>query len=474
MHDESVNVSRIFINLSVPSVIFAAEEEMPAEEEMAAEEEAPPTPWYDTGVVWYGSLRGGVQFGGDKDDARFGTLSSFWGVKGSTEISEGLTGHYNFQSKITNNEGNATGQKAGNLALVGISGGFGGLTLGKQNNAAYNHSGAIRDIGNWESHGDTNGSKTANSLSYWFTSDVVSMQVSTVLDAGRDTGSAIDQSEFGMTVGLGDIGSVAIGYEKTKDAMTNLDLDGDPIMVMAYGELAFSNGKVTGQEDLVWRYAGTGDIAMVKNVKMKSDYMIVDVISNESGGAEIRRDEDDGKLYGDGCTVVSDTCKSRKVLVEVGSETPGDKGTTTVGEYDPYNDEDNPEMTYTKVPPSATIYTATGLRTDYGHESTHVSAAFGLAGVTVALGHTSTESNDPMKSSKKKIDFLGASGGIGDTGLSWNAWGRSVEGHDGKETNPWAVGLAKSLGGGALTYVEHGNADDGNDGTTTVALRVDF
>ena len=118
--------------------------------------------------------------------------------------------------------------------------------------------------------------------------------------------------------------------------------------------------------------------------------------------------------------------------------------------------------------------TPTGVAMTYGYKASHISASFGLAGITVGLGHTSTDSNNPMMGSKAKTNFLGASGGIGDTGLSWNAWGRNKEDHDGMETSPWTVGLAKSLGGGATTFIEHTNADDGEDGTTSIALRVDF
>ena len=35
-----------------------------------------------------------------------------------------------------------------------------------------------------------------------------------------------------------------------------------------------------------------------------------------------------------------------------------------------------------------------------------------------------------MMNDKEKTNFLGASGSIGDTGLSWNAWGRNVKNNE--------------------------------------------
>lgn len=42
------------------------------------------------------------------------------------------------------------------------------------------------------------------------------------------------------------------------------------------------------------------------------------------------------------------------------------------------------------------------------------------------------------------------------------------------KTNPWMVGINKSLGGGAFTFVEHTNDDGEKGGTTHVAIGVNF
>ena len=125
-------------------------------------------------------------------------------------------------------------------------------------------------------------------------------------------------------------------------------------------------------------------------------------------------------------------------------------------------------------------HAATGnvMDTDYGHTSKHVSAQFNLGVVTLGLGYTETEQNDPMKAMKEKTTYLGASGSIGDSGMSWVAQARNKEAYNaaGKyvESSPWTVGVAKSLGDGARVFVEHQNSDDGKGGSSVIGLRADF
>ena len=178
---------RTFTNLSVPSVIFAD-------------------------ASWYGSLRGGVELGGDAD-GRFSTTGSRWGIQGSSEVSEGLTAVYKFETRVGSGSSASQGT---NQLYAGLSGGFGSLTLGKFHNAAYNGAGAIRDIGWWYSSGDT-ASKVGNTVSYAFSSDAANFQVDAIMDSAKDSGRAIDEVQFGVSVNLGNIGKVGLGYENVED-----------------------------------------------------------------------------------------------------------------------------------------------------------------------------------------------------------------------------------------------------------------
>ena len=451
--------TQILTNLSVPSVIFAD-------------------------AVWYGSVRGGVQTGGSADDPKYSSFASRWGIKGSSEVSEGLTSVYKFETRV----GQGDASQNTNQLYVGLSGGFGSITLGKQSSAAYNHSGAIRDISNWHSHGDTTGSRISNALSYSYAAESFSMQVAAIMDGDTDTDGAIDRAEFGMTVGLGDIGKVAIGYEKQEDSMmAGMAVEG--AMRNAANsktpDLSFtSENGIKGMDDAAWNKKDgnkslvEGKVSDVTYMVGTTAVMVVEVThvaaeDLDAGAVSIMMDADgnyhtatcdaDGRKTGQDCA--GDKAKTGLALVSV-AYAPSMKKGESVG-----------ASTVTHHAATAldgATATVTPTDTTFGHKSTHISASFGLAGITVGLGHTSTDSNDPMMGAKAKTNFLGASGGIGDTGLSWNAWGRNVEGHDGMETSPWTVGLAKSLGGGATTFIEHNNKDNGEDGTTSIALRVDF
>ena len=465
--------SRTFTNLSVPSVILADDA---AEEEMteAAEEEM--TPWYDTGVVWYGSLRGVVSSGGDKD-ASSSSGSSRWGIKGSSEVSEGLTAVYQFESRL----GQGKGSQDTNVLLAGLSGGFGSLTVGKFNNAAY-LSGGMRDVGNAFGGGDVN-SKVGSTVSYAYATDAFNLQADAIMDGGADTGKSIDEVQFGMVVNLGDFGKVALGYENREDSMA----DGMAVKMLTPSTLTAEStpdnlvidqktGKIKDFDKIVWRTAVASGhkqvTGTVSNVMYSGRMSIVKVAHAHAdavppAGGEVTKNED-GTYTHTSCAAATTAC-TKSAYVWVTATNPSDLEDTPAGE-DP-----TATLTVASAPANSVLTaTVTPMKTTYGHKASHITAAFGLGAVTVRLGHTSKDSNDPMMTAKAKTNYLGFTGSIGDTGMDWRAFGRNMEDHAGKETSPWAIGVGKDLGGGAYTYIEHGNEDDGKAGTTNIGLNVSF
>ena len=95
---------------------------------------------------------------------------------------------------------------------------FGNLTLGRIWSASYNHAGVIRDFPNWYTSGDTSG-RVGNALSYAMSTGAFSMQIDAIMDSETNTGDAVDQLEFGMTVSLGDIGKVAFAHVNKQDTL---------------------------------------------------------------------------------------------------------------------------------------------------------------------------------------------------------------------------------------------------------------
>ena len=430
-------IPKTFTNLSVPSVIFAAD---------------------DDGAVWYGSLRGGVELGGGHD-GKFSTTGSRWGIKGSSEVSEGLSAKYLFETRVGSGSSASQGT---NQLYVGLSGGFGSLMLGKFHNAAY-LAGGIRDIGNWYSGGDVN-TKAGNTLSYGYAADAFALQVDAIMDGGKDTGKAVDEAQFGLAVNLGDIGKVAIGYEKREDTMKTtpmsamLTIAGTPAMEHKVSEIMVTVG---------------ADNAHVSGKAGDSDRKLQDIVGTTAASQIVKSD---GKYRIDMCdstkatTVLTDDCLTLTALVErkeMGEMTdPNDPSKVIPG-----------SITETYFLKGAGTYTPATSKTDSnndGYKRTGVSASFGLGGTTVGLGYSSKDSNDPMHKMKEKTTYFGVNGSIGDSGMDWRAWGRKVEDHAGMESSPWGAGVGKSLGGGAYAWFEHSNSDDGEDGTTHIALNVNF
>ena len=177
---------------------------------------------------WYGSLRGGVEVGGG-NDASFKDGGSRWGIKGSSEISEGLSAVYRFEHKISTE--NAS-QPGGRLAYAGLSGAFGTVSLGQVWSASFNHVGGITD-GSWFYGNSETSYRVGNALSYAMSAGAVSLQLDAIMDGGKDTGESVDQLEFGMSIDLGDIGKVGLAYVDTKD----VNITTDPVVVIPEAKL---------------------------------------------------------------------------------------------------------------------------------------------------------------------------------------------------------------------------------------------
>ena len=132
------------------------------------------------------------------EDGQYFDGGSRWGIKGSAEVSDGLTAVYQFEHRI--NTGNASLQhydadgnlqtSAGRLAYAGLSGGFGTISVGQIWNAAFNHVGAITDKSYYFGSAGT-GYRHGSAISYAFSSGAVSFQV----DLGSDGNQALRQGD---------------------------------------------------------------------------------------------------------------------------------------------------------------------------------------------------------------------------------------------------------------------------------------
>ena len=138
---------------------------------------------------------------------------SRWGVKGSSEVSEGLTAVYRYEEAL--NLGTTTLSANNRLSYVGLAGGFGTVTLGRIWSAAYNHVGALTDRGIHNAPNTSVASRKSNALSYSASTGPVSFQVDAYMTP--NSGESVDNAQFGMTVDMG-FGKVGAAFGNTKNA----------------------------------------------------------------------------------------------------------------------------------------------------------------------------------------------------------------------------------------------------------------
>lgn len=200
---------------------------------------------------WYGSLRAGVK----SSNSNIGVFDAGarWGIRGSSEAGEGLTAVYRFETKINSATADLSG---GRLSYVGLSGGFGTVTVGQIWSASYNSFGAVTD-NSWFWGNSETSYRIGNAVSYAVSNDLMSLQVDAVygspdsaaeegdysgmgsvygltiaaltgIDATQATSinhakkeENLQQVEFGLSVNVGDMGKVAFAHVKDNHAFTN-------------------------------------------------------------------------------------------------------------------------------------------------------------------------------------------------------------------------------------------------------------
>ena len=210
--------------LSAPSIVFAQAE-------------------------WYGSFRAGVQSA--SGETTLFAPGSRWGVRGSNEISDGLRAVYRYETSLDLNT--ATLGDNNRLSYVGLSGGFGTLTMGRVWGAEYNSTGAILDNSYW--YGTSEGStRHSNALSYAVSAGPVSMQLDAIMaggsapmdtdddadtpDVNTQNTKTVDRILFGLSAGFGS-GKVAVSYDANSTVPAVKDTN-----ITAAGEFTFGATRV--------------------------------------------------------------------------------------------------------------------------------------------------------------------------------------------------------------------------------------
>ncbi len=403
-------------------------------------------------------------------------------------MSEGLSAVYRFEAKI--DSASATQVGGDRLSYVGLSGGFGNLTLGRIGAAGGGATGGILD--NSFHYGNSyTGFRHGNAVSYSNSLGGINVQLDAVMDPKKNSDGAIDEVQFGMSLNLGDLGRLAVAHVNVEDSMMDSMVD---LTIRAVGDTPVpgrytinADGVVTGASEIVWETKDTKAVFDAKSAKnlalththgsgankvtvhaMKI-YHASGVTLSDSSGSESKATMKDGKLVLDSCT----TGCTESTTVWVSSAYPA--VTTASGDS---------KKTYTvragitEGQHVDTTATATVTETTPGEKANHIAAEFGFGAVTAFLGYSQIESN--MTGAKKdKITHYGIRGGLGESGVNFLVQARSedLQGSAPKDAdrNPYVVNFSKSLGDGATAYIEHGTQDAKDEkAKTRIGMIVNF
>ena len=171
-------------------------------------------------ATWYGSFRAGIDSrNNNPNETTLGSFGSRWGVKGSNEISDGLSGVYRYEEALDLR--NATLSGGNRLSYVGLSGGFGTLTMGRIWGAAYNHYGSITDNSYWVGPSANVGTRIGPAVSYATSAGSLSMQVDAIMERqdGEVNSKTVDQLMFGASMDFG-AGKAGLAYHSNSFGTT--------------------------------------------------------------------------------------------------------------------------------------------------------------------------------------------------------------------------------------------------------------
>ena len=177
----------------------------------------------DHGVTVYGRLNvAAVCTDIDDDDCNIGNNGSRFGIKASSEVSDGLTAFAKYEFATDLNNGGK--EEATRLGFVGLKGGFGEVSMGTRWNPMYNHTVSPIDAPNLS--GGTSAPygvtaltpyRVSNTLNYKnkFGAAAVGVQLG-MGDGGKD----LDSFTIGTSI---PVGSATIGLAYASDENSDVD-----------------------------------------------------------------------------------------------------------------------------------------------------------------------------------------------------------------------------------------------------------
>ena len=404
-------------------------------------------------------------------------FGSRWGIKGASELSDGLSAVYRFETRI------GEGAQTTDEIYVGLGGGFGTVSLGKQPSAGNVHVGFVDQslaLGSNELLTGDQGSK----ISYASPSiGGFSFQVDAQGDRSGAQDKDVDSAQLGATLQLGESGKVGVAYvDRATKGMDNPVAKKDPGHYNTSGELCddpkkdtctYSAGKAADpnahlDDDRTAMIAGQyriGGMALHLgygqrkwDTDSKAGKWDEDKYAKGLAGGDLLDKKQKTTFFGVGGGI-GDTGVSFFLQVK---DTKTDSNKVTHSYQDQYDafvargyelGADGAITDTAGDPISGTALTAAvAAAKGAGLEPIGNTDTFRPVGSTVT-GTTVNAASDPKRTEDRA---------------------RGSEKSSEKNT-PFVLGVSRSLGGGASIHLEHDNTDDdASHNQTALILKVDF
>ena len=394
---------------------------------------------------WYGSIRAGWQ---SDDISGVANAGSRWGIKGTSEISEGLSAVYRFEHNIDSTSASLT---SGRLSYVGLSGGFGTLSIGQVDNAALNNAGFVDNstfLGTSEL-----ANKVGNTVSYAASVGSMSFQIDAIGDRGSANDKDLDSAQFGASLQIGENGTIGFGYIKHPTKDMDEPTRGSGVIYSDCEDVANGNRacvETAVNQDL------TAHIDSDKQTQIAGKYTIGGATMHlgygqrkvSTGSSAAMRNEDDS-AYGMGLEAGD---KLEAVHKTTFFGIAGGLGDTGVSYFLQVR---NKKDSVTKV--KASYLDRHKMLPQAGGDVTEQDVADRAKELGLEVDGTTVRAPADKGDDGRAADV--ARGKMKTT----------------SKTTPFVLGLSRSLGGGASVHFEYVNDDDdATKNTSLLALKVDF
>ena len=472
---------------------------------------------------WYGSIRAGwTSASGPKDtsDAKHkgagvSQFGSRWGIKGASEVSDGLSAVYRFETRI------GEGAQTTDEIYVGLGGGFGTVSLGRQPSAGNVHVGFVDQslaLGSNELLTGDQGSK----ISYASPSiGGFSFQV----DAQGDRSSTdkdVNSAQLGATLQLGENAKIGMAYvDRATKGKDNPAAKKDPGHYSASGALC-DNPKMEGCTYSAGKAADPNAHLDDDRTAMIAGHYTLGGVSGYLGYGEQKMDTDsragvygtedqrkaaeitDAGIYLSGLAGGDLLDKKKKTTFFGFHGGIGDTGvnffvqvrsnkTNSNKVKSSYQDDyskfvkDNEERFAANEPNNGTYWINTtdgvisGRDTDESNDDnsganrTAAIKAIEAAGLQVVTEGNVSKVRQPNKATGGTAAAVTLDNTAADNEQQTRDDRLRAVVKDSSKHTPFTLGVSRSLGGGASIHLEHANTDDdAKKNQTALILKVDF